>query len=70
MFIGNMFLTVVTGILCKIFRVGDHAYLSFITYYIHLVRVFYLLAYVSSNEIWSYLLPSCSYDLFQIFRQE
>ena len=50
MFIGNMFLTVVTGILCQVFRVGDHAYLSFITYYIHLVQVFYLLAYASQTK--------------------
>ena len=50
MFIGNMFLTVVTGILCQVFRVGDHAYLSFITYYIHLVQVFYLLAYAPQTK--------------------
>ena len=50
MFIGNMFLIIVTGILCQVFRVGDHAYLAFITYYIHLVQVFYLIAYASQTK--------------------
>jgi len=50
MFIGNMFFTVVTGILCQVFRVGDHANLAFLTYYIHLVMVFYLLAYAPQTK--------------------
>ena len=50
MFIGNMFFTVVTGILCQVFRVGDHANLAFFTYYIHLVMVFYLIAYAPQTK--------------------
>ena len=50
MFIGNMFFTVATGILCQIFRVGDHANLAFFTYYIHLVMVFYLIAYAPQTK--------------------
>jgi len=49
-FIGNMFFTVATGILCQIFRVGDHANLAFFTYYIHLVMVFYLIAYAPQTK--------------------
>jgi len=49
-FIGNMFLTIATGILCQIFRVADYAFLSFFTYYIHLVMVFYMLAYASQTK--------------------
>ncbi len=50
MFIGNMFFTVATGILCQVFRVGDHSNLSFFTYYIHLVMVFYLIAYAPQTK--------------------
>jgi len=50
MFIGNMFFTVVTGIMCQVFRVGDQAVLAFSTYYIHLVMVFYLLAYAPQTK--------------------
>tara|TARA_Y100000031_G_scaffold70731_1_gene78366 strand:+ start:88 stop:984 length:897 start_codon:yes stop_codon:yes gene_type:complete len=49
-FIGNMFLTIATGILCQIFRVADYAFLSFFSYYIHLVMVFYMLAYASQTK--------------------
>jgi len=50
MFIGNMFLTVITGILCQVFRVGGHANFAFFTYYIHLVMVFYLIAYAPQTK--------------------
>ncbi|SUZ54253.1 uncharacterized protein METZ01_LOCUS7107 [marine metagenome] len=50
MFIGNMFFTVVTGILCQVFRVSDQAALAFSTYYIHLVMVFYLIAYAPQTK--------------------
>ena len=50
MFIGNMFFTIVTGILCQVFRVGDYANLAFLTYYIHLVMVFYLIAYAPQTK--------------------
>ncbi len=50
MFIGNMFLTVVTGILCQMFRVADQAGAAFFTYYIHLVMVFYMLAYAPQTK--------------------
>ena len=50
MFIGNMFFTVVTGIMCQVFRVGDYSNLAFFTYYIHLVMVFYLIAYAPQTK--------------------
>ena len=50
MFLGNMLLTVVTGILCQAFRVADHANLAFLTYYIHLVMVFYMIAYAPQTK--------------------
>ena len=50
MFLGNMLLTVATGILCQAFRVADHANLAFLTYYIHLVMVFYMIAYAPQTK--------------------
>ncbi|MBC8259475.1 MAG: quinone-interacting membrane-bound oxidoreductase complex subunit QmoC [SAR324 cluster bacterium] len=50
MFIGNMFLVIMTGILCQVFRVSDQANLAFFTYYIHLVMVFYMVAYASQTK--------------------
>ncbi len=50
MFLGNMLLTVATGILCQAFRVADHANLAFFTYYIHLVMVFYMIAYAPQTK--------------------
>ena len=49
-FIGNMFLTIATGILCQVFRVADNAPLAFFSYYVHLVMVFYMLAYASQTK--------------------
>ena len=49
-FIANMFFTILTGILCQIFRVADNAVLAFISYYIHLVMVFYMLAYAPQTK--------------------
>ena len=49
-FIGNMFLTIATGILCQIFRVADNPFMSFLSYYIHLVMVFYMLAYAPQTK--------------------
>ena len=50
MFIGNMFFTVLTGILCQVLRVGGHTNLAFLSYYIHLVMVFYLIAYAPQTK--------------------
>lgn len=44
-FLWNLFLTVITGFLCQVFRVFDWAALAYFTYYIHLIFVFFLLAY-------------------------
>jgi quinone-modifying oxidoreductase subunit QmoC len=44
-FLWNLFLTVFTGFLCQIFRVFDWAALAYLTYYVHLIFVFFLLAY-------------------------
>ena len=45
-----MFLTIATGILCQVFRVADNAPLAFFSYYVHLVMVFYMLAYAPQTK--------------------
>ncbi len=45
-FLWVLFLTVITGFLCQLFRVFATALLAYSTYYIHLILVFFLLAYL------------------------
>lgn len=49
-FLATMFWTIVTGILSQIFRLGDMAALAFVIYYIHLIFVFTLLAYLPFSK--------------------
>lgn len=49
-FLATMFWTIVTGILSQIFRLGDMTALAFVIYYIHLIFVFTLLAYLPFSK--------------------
>ncbi len=49
-FIVNMLLTVFSGIMSQILRVADLAGAAFFTYYLHLIFVFYLLAYAPQTK--------------------
>ncbi|MCP4294415.1 MAG: hypothetical protein GY786_02280 [Proteobacteria bacterium] len=49
-FIGVMFLTILTGILAQVIRVNDMKLAAYATYYIHLVFVFFLLAYAPHTK--------------------
>ncbi|MDH5559680.1 MAG: quinone-interacting membrane-bound oxidoreductase complex subunit QmoC [Deltaproteobacteria bacterium] len=49
-FIGVMFLTVLTGIMSQVFRVAEFVEIAFITYYFHLVFVFFLLAFAPHTK--------------------
>jgi quinone-modifying oxidoreductase subunit QmoC len=45
-----MLLTVFSGIMSQILRVADLAGAAFFTYYLHLIFVFYLLAYAPQTK--------------------
>lgn len=49
-FIVNMLLTVFSGIMSQVLRVADLAGAAFFTYYLHLIFVFYLLAYAPQTK--------------------
>lgn len=50
-FVWVLFLTVITGFLAQVFRVFDLAIVAYFTYYIHLVFVFFLLAYAGYTKM-------------------
>ena len=50
-FVWVLFLTVITGFLAQVFRVFDFAVAAYFIYYVHLVFVFFLLAYASHTKM-------------------
>ena len=49
-FLWNMALTVVTGILCQVIRVAEASGPAYVMYYLHLIMVFFLLAYAPHTK--------------------
>lgn len=50
-FLWVLFLTVITGFLSQVFRVFDLAMVAYGTYYVHLIFVFFLLAYTGYTKM-------------------
>ena len=50
-FVWVLFLTIITGFTSQVFRVFDAAFLAYFSYYIHLVFVFFLLAYAGYTKM-------------------